>query len=94
MVRSGARFLRRVDGLVAVRVRVGAHQSFYDSCWVFGSTEAFSVQGDIGTGNVMLKPRESLSRLDAQLVDDAEVVLEYQEVIDQLLEDQMRHVPP
>ena len=34
-------------------------QSSYDSCWVFGSTEVFSVQGDIDTGNVMLKPRES-----------------------------------
>ena len=40
-------------------VAVSAHtRDFYDSCWVFGSTEAFSVQGDIGTGNVMLKPRE------------------------------------
>ena len=35
-----------------------------------------------------------LSRLDAQHVDDAKVVLEYQEVIDQPLDDQMRHVPP
>ena len=43
-------------------VSVSGHtrdQSFYDSGWVFGSTEAFSVQGDIGTGNVMIKPRES-----------------------------------
>ena len=35
-----------------------------------------------------------LSRLDAEHVDDAEVVLEYREVIDQFLEDQMRQVPP
>ena len=35
-----------------------------------------------------------LSRLDAQHVDDAEVVLEYREVIRKHLDDQMRHVSP
>ena len=45
-------------GRSACPCRGTRNQSFYNSCLVFGSTEAFSVQGDIGTGNVMLKPRE------------------------------------
>ena len=35
-----------------------------------------------------------LSRLDAKHVENAKVVFEYQEVIDQLLDDQMCNVPP
>jgi len=38
--------------------------------------------------------KHTLSRLDAKHVEDAKVVLEYREVIDQPLDDQMHHVPP
>ena len=37
--------------------------------------------------------RHSFSQLDAKHVEDAKVVLEYREVIDQPLDDQMHHVP-
>merc|ERR1712122_221575 len=38
--------------------------------------------------------KHTLSRLDAKHVEDAKVVLEYREVIDQPLDDQTHHVPP
>ena len=37
--------------------------------------------------------KHSLSRLDAKHVEDAQVMFEYRKVIDQLLDDQMYHVP-